>query len=297
VKKQLAIVVGSLVLSLPLSALAQTAVVAKTGQASVTQADMTAVLKSVGPDVRAKLTADPAKLDQIVRNRLAVAAVLAEASSKGWDKQPQVQAMVDEARRDVIMRSYLASVSTPAADFPSDADIQTAYSQNQTAFTVPRAVRLSQIYIPLPVNADAATVEKARKQAADLAHQAQASGADFAALAQANSQEKASAAHGGDMGFVPEGLLIPEIRKAADSMKPGDVAGPLQTPDGFHVIKLTDTRAQGVRPLAEVKEQLRARMKQERAEQNAGAYMAKLVGPSAVTIDEAALSKAVSAAQ
>jgi peptidylprolyl isomerase len=295
--KKLAIVVGSLALSLPLSVLAQTAVVAKTGQASVTQADITAVLKSVNPEVRTQLAADPAKLDQLVRNRLAVAAVLAEASSKGWEKQPQVQAMIDEARRDVIMRSYLASVSTPPADYPSDADIQTAYNQNQTAFTVPRAVRLSQIYIPLPANADAATIEKARKQAADIAHQAQASGADFATLAQANSQDKASAAHGGDMGFVPEGLLIPEIRKAADAMKPGDVAGPIQTTAGFHVIKLTDTRAQGVRPLSDVKEQLRARMKQERAEQNAGAYMAKLVGPSTVTIDEATLSKAVSAAQ
>jgi parvulin-like peptidyl-prolyl isomerase len=294
---KLAIVVGSLVLSLPLGALAQTAVVAKTGQATVTQADITTVLKSVSPDVRTRLAADPAKLDQVVRNRLAVAAVLAEASSKGWDKQPQVQAMIDEARRDVIMRSYLASVSAPAADYPSDADIQTAYTQNQAAFTVPRSLRLSQIYIAVPPNADAASVEKARKQASDLAHQAQASGADFSTLAQANSQDKASSAHGGDMGFVPDSGLVPEIRKAVDGAKPGDVVGPVQTAAGFHVIKLTDTRAAGVRPLADVKEQIRARMKQERAEQNAQAYMAKLVSPGAVTIDEAALSKAVSAAQ
>jgi hypothetical protein len=124
----------SIPLSLPLTALAQSAVVAHVGQASVTQADVTAMLKSQSPAVRAQVAADPAKLDQVVRGRLAVAAVLAEANAKGWDKQPQVQAMIDEARRDVVMRSYLASVSMPPADYPSDAEIQAAYSQNQSAF-------------------------------------------------------------------------------------------------------------------------------------------------------------------
>jgi parvulin-like peptidyl-prolyl isomerase len=287
----------SIPLGLPLGAWAQSAVVAHAGQASVTQADVTGILKSLNPSVRVQLAADPAKLDQVVRSRLAVSAVLAEANAKGWDKQPQVQAMIDEARREVVMRSYLASVSAPPADYPSDADIQAAYNQNQAAFAVPRALRVSQIYIAVAPNADAATLDQARKQASDLAHQARASGADFAALAQANSQDKASAARGGDMGFLPDNALVPEIRKAADGMKPGDVAGPIQTPAGFHVIKLTDTHAAGVRTLADVKEQIRAQLKQMRAQQNAQAYMAKLVGPSAVTIDEAAMSKAVSAAQ
>jgi len=287
----------SLPLSLPLATWAQSAVVAHAGQASVTQADVTAMLKSLNPSVRVQLAADPAKLDQVVRSRLAVAAVLAEANAKGWDKQPQVQAMIDEARRDVVMRSYLASVSMPPADYPSDADIQAAYDQNQAAFAVPRALRISQIYIAVAPNADASTLDKARKQATDLAHQARASGADFAALAQANSQDKPSATRGGDLGFLPDNAIVPEIRKAADGMKPGDVAGPIQTSAGFHVIKLTDTHAAGVRALADVKEQIRAQLKQQRAQQNAQAYMAKLVGPSAVTIDEAAMSKAVSAAQ
>ena len=146
-----------------------------------------------------------------------------------------------------------------------------------------------------PANADAATLDKVRKQAADLARQARASGADFGALAKANSQEPQSAANGGDMGFVPDGLLMPEIRKAVEGMKAGDIAGPLQTSSGFHVIKLTDTRAQSVRPLADVKEQLRAQLRQQREAQNAQAYMAKLAGPSAAPIDEDALKKALAA--
>jgi peptidylprolyl isomerase len=288
-------VVSGAMLALSCAAHAQGDVIARAGDASVTQADMTAFLKALGPDVRTRLAADPARLDQLVRAKLATTAVLAEAHAKGWDKQPQVTALIDEARRDVILRSYLASVSAPPADYPSDAEIQAAYDHNQTLFMLPHAVRLSQIYIAVPAGADAASVDKARKQAADLARQARASGADFAALAKASSQETQSAANGGDMGFVPDGLLMPEIRKAVEGMKPGDVAGPLQTSAGFHVIKLTDTRAQSVRPLATVKEQIRAQLRQQREQQNASAYMAKLASPSGSPIDEDALKKALAA--
>ncbi|CAB3761153.1 peptidylprolyl isomerase [Paraburkholderia solisilvae] len=293
--KKFAMVMSGAMLALSCAAHAQGDVIARAGDTSVTQADMTAFLQALSPDVRTRLAADPAKLDQVVRAKLATSAVLAEAHAKGWDKQAQVTALIDEARRDVILRSYLASVSAPPADYPSDADIQAAYDHNQTLFMQPHAVRLSQIYIATPAGADAATLDKARKRATDLARQARASGADFAALAKANSQETQSAANGGDMGFVPDGLLMPEIRKTVEGMKTGEVAGPVQTTAGFHVIKLTDTRAQSVRPLADVKEQLRAQLRQQREAQNAQAYMAKLAGPSAAPIDENALKKALAA--
>ena len=303
--KKLVMVVSSIVLGVPLAANAQSAasgpVVAQaavgSAKVSVTQGEVTALLKPLDPSVRQTLVADPAKLDQVVRSRLAVQAVLAEANAKGWEKQPQVQAMLDETKREVILRSYLASVSTPPADYPSEADIQSAYDHNHAAFQVPRTVRLSQIYIAVAPGADAATVDKARQRATDLSHDVHRKGADFATLAQANSDDKASAARGGDMGFLAEPVLMPEIRKVADAMKAGDVAGPIQTDAGFHVIKLTDTHAAGVAPLAAVKERIRAQLRQQREQQNQQAYMAKLVGPNAVKIDEAALQKAVTAAQ
>ena len=154
-----------------------------------------------------------------MRSTLAQKAVLAEAKAKGWDKQAQVQAAVEQARREIVVRSYLASVNAPPADYPSDAELQSAYDKNRAAFTAPRALHVAQIYIAVPPNADAATLDKARKQAADLASRAR--GGDFAALAKANSQDKASAANGGDLGFVPDQLMVPAVRQAADALKPG----------------------------------------------------------------------------
>ncbi|MGF6304853.1 peptidylprolyl isomerase [Paraburkholderia sp. WC7.3d] len=295
--KKLAMVFGGLVLSLPLAGYAQSDVIASVGKASVTQADIEALIKPLSPDNRLRLAAEPATLDQMVRAQLADKSVLAEAKVKGWDRQPQVQAAIENAQREIIVRSYLASVSAPPADYPSDADIQSAYNQNHAAFTAPRMLRISQLLVATASNADAASIDKARRRATDLARQAQASGGDFATLAKANSQDKTSAANGGDMGFTPETSLVPEIRQVVGKLKVGDVAGPVQTAAGFHVIKLVDTRPPGLRPLADVKEQIRAVLRQQRMQQNAQAYLAKLAGPTTVTINESALKKALAAAQ
>ncbi|RKF46586.1 peptidylprolyl isomerase [Paraburkholderia fungorum] len=295
--KRFLMLAGACVLSAPLLVSAQSAVVASAGQTSVTQAQMTSLLKSLDAATRERLAADPASLDQLVRARLAQSVVVAEVKAKGWDQQPEVRQMVEQAERDALMRSYLASIAAPAADYPSDAEIQAAYDQNRAVFTTPRALHFAQIYVAVAPGADTATRTKAHKQADDLARQAHASGADFAALAAANSQDKASASQGGDMGFVPESVLLPEIRKAAESMKPGDVSAPIETTAGFHVMKLVDTRAAGVRPLAEVKDQLRAMLRRQRTQQNIQAYLAKQVGPGTVAINEDALKKALTAAQ
>jgi parvulin-like peptidyl-prolyl isomerase len=291
--KELASAICGLVLILPIAAHAESDVIANTAQASVTQADIATLARSLGTDARTRLAADPAALDQIVRMTLAQKIVLAEAKSKGWDKQSKVQAAIDQAQREIVTRSYLQSISVPPADYPSDQEIQSAYDQNRATFTVPRALHLAQIYIAVPANADATTLEKARKQAEDLANQA--SSGDFATIAKANSQDRASAANGGDIGFVPETVLLPAIRQAADALKPGQVSAPIRTPTGFHVMKLVDTRAATLRPLADVKEQIRATLREQRTQQNAQAYLSKL--GAAAPINEDALRKALAVAQ
>nr|WKF56242.1 putative parvulin-type peptidyl-prolyl cis-trans isomerase [Paraburkholderia busanensis] len=288
------LVLAAWLLSLaPLAAMAQSDVIANAPQASVTQADIETLLKSLNPDGRTRLAADPSAMDQLVRSTLAQKSVLAEAKAKGWDKQPQVRAALEEAQREVVVRSYLASVNAPPAAYPSDAEIQAAYEQNASAFTVPRSLHLAQIYLEVPPNTDAASVEKIRKQATDLAGRARSG--DFAALAKANSQDKTSAANGGDMGVVPETMLLPAIRQVADALKAGQVSAPVQTPTGFHIVKLIDTRAAAQRPLADVKEQIRATLRAQRLQQNVQAYVGKLAANA--PINEDALKKALAAAQ
>ena len=66
-------------------------------------------------------------------------------------------------------------------------------------------------------------------------------GADFAELAKTNSTD-GSAAAGGDLGWFGVGMMVKPFEDAVIAMQPGQVAGPVQTQFGWHLIKLEETR-------------------------------------------------------
>lgn len=57
--------------------------------------------------------------------------MLAEAKTKGWERNPQVQALVEQAQREAVIRSYLASVSAPR---PAIQTIPAAYVKPVLSF-------------------------------------------------------------------------------------------------------------------------------------------------------------------
>jgi peptidyl-prolyl cis-trans isomerase SurA len=80
------------------------------------------------------------------------------------------------------------------------------------------------------------------KQVYDLAEkllQQVRGGADFSALAREFSQS-ASAAVGGDLGWVTKGQLDPQIDRVLADMSKGDVGGPVHTLAGYHILMLID---------------------------------------------------------
>ncbi|HVN67090.1 MAG TPA: peptidylprolyl isomerase, partial [Candidatus Sulfotelmatobacter sp.] len=68
------------------------------------------------------------------------------------------------------------------------------------------------------------------------------SGADFAALAKQYSRDPGSAAKGGALGYFATGSMVPAFEKAAFALKVGEISGIVQTPFGYHLIKVTDSR-------------------------------------------------------
>ena len=82
-------------------------------------------------------------------------------------------------------------------------------------------------------------------------------GADFAALVQEYSIDESSRANNGNLGWFPQGMgLVPtEVEEVAFSIEPGQVSGPIQSPLGFHIIKLENREA--ARPLEDMLQPLR----------------------------------------
>jgi len=68
-------------------------------------------------------------------------------------------------------------------------------------------------------------------------------GGDFAQIARQNSEDS-SASKGGDLGWVSPGDTVPEFERVMNSLKPGEVSEPFQTPFGWHLAQVIERRAE-----------------------------------------------------
>jgi len=67
-------------------------------------------------------------------------------------------------------------------------------------------------------------------------------GEDFAALAKEYSEDEGSASQGGDLGYFTRGRMVKEFDSTAFATDTGQVAGPVTTRFGVHVIKVFDRK-------------------------------------------------------
>lgn len=129
------------------------------------------------------------------------------------------------------------------------------YQKNQDKFQQGARVRASHILIPVQENADAATKQTAKAKAEALLKELKA-GKDFAATAKENSQDPGSAPNGGDLGFFEQGQMVPPFEQAAFALKPGEMSELVESPFGFHIIKVAEKQGARVVPLEEAKAQI-----------------------------------------
>jgi peptidyl-prolyl cis-trans isomerase D len=108
---------------------------------------------------------------------------------------------------------------------------------------------------------DAAALAKAQK----LAERARA-GEDFATLASENSDDPGSKAAGGDLGWSTRESFVAPFAEALFAMAPGEIRGPVKTQFGYHVIRLDEVEAAHQRSFEEVRAELEADFRRERAQ-------------------------------
>ncbi len=266
-------------------------VVAKMGDTELKVDELRALLEGLPQDARAQLAAAPQEMNRVIRLEILRRVLAAEARAKGWDKRPEVIAQMDRAREQTLVASYMGSLTRAPDSFPSEAEIKAAYEQSAASFVVPKQYRLAQIFVLAPNETDKAAYAKAQAKATDLAAKARARNADFSALAKSASEHAESAAKGGDMGWVSEQSLIPELRDAVAVGKKGEVIGPVKAAAGWHVVRVEDMKEKSVRPLSEVREQIVNALRLRKAQETEQAYLTFMTNKNPVTINDAELAK------
>jgi parvulin-like peptidyl-prolyl isomerase len=257
-------------------------VIARSGERDITAAQIQPYLIGLSQAEREALEKKPAALSQAIRTILLQRQLLDEAKSAEWEKKPETQALLNRVRDAAIAESFLESVSAVPADYPSQTEIQELYELRKADLRLPRQYRLAQIFI-----ASGADKAQAKSKADALAKQVK--NGDFAALAKSESDEPRSAAAGGEIGWLAEDSIQPAIRKALEGTDKNAIAGPIELGDGFYFVKILDLREHRTASFDEVKDQLAAALRQERAALNRQSYLQRLQSKSPITVNEIAL--------
>ncbi|HEX4986066.1 MAG TPA: SurA N-terminal domain-containing protein [Burkholderiales bacterium] len=138
----------------------------------------------------------------------------------------------------------------------SDEEIRKVYEENLSRYQTGEERRASHILIAVAASATPAERAAAKAQAEDILKQVRANPRKFGELAAKFSKDPGSAEKGGDLGFFARGLMVKPFDDAAFSMKVGDIAGPVETQYGYHIIRLDAIKPTQTTPLEAVRAQI-----------------------------------------
>ena len=159
----------------------------------------------------------------------------------------------------------------------------------------PRRYRLAQIFLPVADAGDAKANAAAQRTLADAAAQVGRQRAEFGELAKRLSKDDASAAKGGEIGWVDEAALLPQMRNQVAGLQPGQLGEPLRAADGWHLIRLIETRPAAPAPLADVRPQIVRALREQRQQALERQHVDALLKAEPARIDEIGLDRLIAA--
>ncbi|MTI42863.1 peptidyl-prolyl cis-trans isomerase C [Roseibium hamelinense] len=233
-------------------------VIAKVGDAEITEADIAFAAQDLGSELQ---RFPPAQWRAILLDVLVDMELLAEAARReGIDKGDDFQKQIDFLTLRALRNAYLAQKIDGGI---SDEDLQAAYDEQYADYEGDEELNARHILVEDKAIAD------------DIIQQLNG-GADFAELAKEKSTGP-SGANGGDLGYFTRGQMVKPFEDAVFALEPGSYTEePVETQFGWHVIKLEDKRRQPKPALEEVQTNLRQALVRERYEQEMEALKADI---------------------
>lgn len=226
----------------PAAAAPAAAAPAKAGDITVSQAQLDLIVRERvaqgqpdTPELRAFLR------DELVNRELFIRA----AKAKGMDRDAAMKTQMQVAADSILIRQYINDYM--GVNSISDETLKKEYETIKAGLG-DKEYRARHILVEKKEDAEA------------LIKQLQ-SGGKFEELAKANSKDPGSKDNGGDLDWaVPSNYVKPFADALVALQKGKYTATPVQSPFGFHVIQLDDTREAKAPSFEEVKAQLTQRL-------------------------------------
>ena len=246
----------------PSTTAANDPVILTIGDESITQSQFEGILKAMPANAQAQLSS-PAGKRQFAERLGEIKAMAQEARRRKLDQKQSVKTQLKLTEDNLLASSLYQDLLD--ASKPSDADIQKYYDEHKADYESAEArhilVRFKGSRVPLKDGQKDLSEEEALARTKELRDRI-VKGEDFATVAKAESDDTGSGAQGGSLGEFGRGRMVPVFEEAAFTQPVGQVSEPVKSPFGYHLIQV---QKRGVKPLAEVREEIEEQQKPEGA--------------------------------
>jgi len=200
-----------------------------------------------------------------------------EATLTAWLERNAARFRVPELRAVELV--VLGVEELLGESMPSEEELRAAYEERRAAYTSPEERTATQL-----LAADRAVIEEAERLARE--------GKSFAEIASALEARGLTLS---TLGPVAAGLLPEALDRALQTLAPGGLSEPVQTPFGWHLLHLERVTPATVRPFEEVREALAEELARRRAADRLPSVAERLDDALAAGEDLAAAARAVGA--
>lgn len=247
-----------LLLSIVLAHAEEDVLLAKIGDKKIMMSDLKRIISYYDAEKQKILEQQP-QFKATILQRIVQASVISKiAKDNGFDKRPDIKEQIELMTNDLLASQYLQKEVVEKINVTEE-DISLYYKAHLEEFRTPEMVRARHILVKVEKSASEEDKKKAKEKADDILKRIKA-GEDFGKLASEFSDDPGSKNKGGDLGFFPRGRMVPDFEQVAFSLKAGEVSDIVETPFGFHVIKVEERKESVQEPLEKVKNKVKEKV-------------------------------------
>lgn len=250
---------------------AQAQVVATVGDTKITAKELAERLNDFKAQTNSSLNPEQL-LEEVIRFEVG----LLEAEKAKLKEDPLVKSRIKQVLYNSLLEKQLG---TKLDSLQVNEKEMKAYYKNNPE------IQLAHILIEVKPGAKPEDRKAAHKRAEEVVAAAKSAKTPFDQLAKSYSDDEPTKDLGGDIGYQTKVTLAPIIYDKAVKMNPGEVNGPIETPFGFHIIKLIDRHSYD----SADKRQLRSAVYEEKRTQLFNDYFEKAKKSYRIQINKDAL--------
>jgi peptidyl-prolyl cis-trans isomerase C len=260
-------------------------VLGKVGDFTIRETDLDRLIASQPLQAQKQLQESPELRTALIRDILLKKAIATQARKEGFDRKPEFREQLSYLVDDYLSTEYVAKVIL--ADIRvNEEEIRKYFKEHEKEFLVAETVKARHIYIQSPAKATAP--EKAQALAKAEAVLARLKkGEDFAKVAAEVSEDADSAKSGGELGIITPGKTnSTEFEQAVFALKSGETSAVVETPFGFHIIKVDEKTDKRTATFDESRNYIESLLKKEFARKKGEEFIARIMKESGLMVAE-----------